>query len=56
MPKQPSREELEGLKDQFLKSVADYLDDCIAHGDTQRMRRFVASVRDTLKHETQRKK
>jgi len=55
LPKQPSREELTALKDQFLKSVNDYLDDCITHGDTERMRRFVASVRDTLKQETARK-
>jgi len=44
-----------GLKDQFLKSVNDYLDDCIAHGDTERMRRFVKGVRDTLKQETAKK-
>ena len=55
MPKQPTQEELKGLKDQFLKSVNDYLDSCIAHGDTERMKRFVTSVRDTLKQETLRK-
>jgi predicted HicB family RNase H-like nuclease len=53
--KQPTREELKGLKDQVLKSVADYLDDCIAHGDIERMKRFVTSVRDTLKQETTKK-
>ncbi len=55
MPEQPNREELERLKEQFLKSLNDYLDDCIAHGDLERMKRFVASVRDTLKQETARK-
>jgi len=55
MPEQSSREELERLKDQFLKSVNDYLDDCIAHGDLERMKRFVEGVIDTLKRETPKK-
>ena len=52
MSKQSIQEELTGLKDQFLKSVNDYLDDCILHKDIRRMKRFIAEVRDTLKRET----
>jgi len=55
LPRQPTQEELSRLKDSFLKSVSDYLDDCIAHSDIERMKRFVASVRDTLKQETTKK-
>ena len=52
MTKLSTQEELKRLKDRFLKSVNDYLDDCIAHRDIRRMKRFVASVRDILKRET----
>jgi len=52
LPKQSTQKELLSLKNRFLKSVNDYLNDCIAHMDIERMKRFIASVRDILKRET----
>jgi len=54
MPKQPIQEELSRLKDSFLKSINDYLDDCILHKDIRRMKRFVSKVWDILKQEISR--
>ena len=51
MSKKPTQEELIELKNQFFKSINDYLDHCIAHKDIRRMQRFIASVRDILKRE-----
>jgi len=51
MSKKPTQEKLMELKNQFLKSINEYLDDCIAHKDIRRMQRFIASVRDILKRE-----
>ena len=53
MPRQSAQEELTKLKEHFLKSVNNYLDDCILHNDIKRMKKFIASVRDILKREIQ---
>jgi hypothetical protein len=54
MAKKPVQEELVQLKNQFLSSIAEYLDDCILQRDIKRMKRFIAEVRDILKREAQK--
>ena len=48
------QDELRELKDNFLKSIDEYLDSCIVLEDVKRMRRFIASVSDFLREEVSR--
>jgi len=48
------QDELRELKDNFLKSIDEYLDSCIVLEDVKRMRRFVANVSDFLREEVSR--
>jgi len=45
------QDELRELKDNFLKSIDEYLDSCVVLEDITRMRRFIANVSDYLREE-----
>lgn len=53
MPKSV-KNELQELKDRFLESVNDYLDNCIILEDVKRMRRFIENVSNYLRSEVSR--
>lgn len=45
------QDELRELKEQFLKSIEEYLDDCVLLEDVKRMRGFIANVSGYLRDE-----
>lgn len=48
------KDELHELKERFLESINDYLDNCIVLEDVKRMRRFIENVSNYLRNEVSR--